>query len=171
MVSRLWLGDRDSTHKLDLFRQRMSQLSRNKHRLFPMVSELHEVSCRGRMGSRSGSQVEWRRNPSHGSSWPFYSHAPGLTLVTLGTACVPSACVPSIWKLLVLPKQLRIRHIIHMSFGIILNNYSQGLSPLGLTLIPFSHLLAPNPFPSLWIISPPSLIHRVGLDAAVFVFY
>jgi hypothetical protein len=69
----------------------------------PTVSELHEVSSRvGRSvrfrrctrvflqrsdHSRSDGRVEWRRNSSHGSSWPFYSHAPGLTLVTLGTAC------------------------------------------------------------------------------------
>jgi hypothetical protein len=37
----------------------------------------------------SGNWVEWRRNPSHDSSWPFYSHVPGLTLVTHGTACIP----------------------------------------------------------------------------------
>jgi hypothetical protein len=42
MVSRLWLGDRDSTHRLNLFRQRRSLPSRintgypqNQHRLFP----------------------------------------------------------------------------------------------------------------------------------------
>jgi hypothetical protein len=104
--------------------------------------------------------VEWRRNPQHGSSQPFYLHAPGLTLVTHATACIPSACIPSIWKLLVLPKELRIKHIIHMSLGIILKYYSQGLKPLGSTLSPFSHLLAPNPLPTLWKLSPPSLIHR-----------
>jgi hypothetical protein len=27
--------------------------------------------------------------PFHNSSWPFYSHASGLTLVTHGTTCVP----------------------------------------------------------------------------------
>jgi hypothetical protein len=32
--------------------------------------------------------------PSHGSPWPFYLHAPGLTFVTHGTACVPPAHVP-----------------------------------------------------------------------------
>jgi hypothetical protein len=60
--------------------------------------------------------VEWRRNPHHGSTQQFYLHVLGLTLVTHETACVPSACVPSIWKLLVLPKELRIKHIFHMSF-------------------------------------------------------
>jgi hypothetical protein len=86
----------------------------------PMVSELHEVSCRGRIGSRSDGQVEWRRNPcnsrrewkpnpQHGSSQPFYLHVPGLTLVTHATACIPSARVPSIWKSHVIPKELRIK--------------------------------------------------------------
>jgi hypothetical protein len=57
---------------------------------------------------------------------------PGLTLVTHATACIPSACVPSIQKLFFLPKEVRIKHIIHMSFGIILKYYSQGPKPLGL---------------------------------------
>ena len=47
-----------------------------------------------------------------------------------------------------------------MSFGIILKYYSKGLKPLGSTLSPFSHLPAPNPLPTLWKLSPPSLIHR-----------
>jgi hypothetical protein len=49
---------------------------------------------------------------------------------------------------------------MHMFFGIIIKYYSQGLSPLGLTLSLFSHLPALNPLPSLWKLSPPSLIHR-----------
>jgi hypothetical protein len=89
---------------------------KSTHRLRPPVSEWHEVSCRGRTGrtvhtlQRSDrftlrGRVEWRRNPQHGSSQPFYLHGLGLTLVTHETACIPSACVPSIWKLLVLPKR------------------------------------------------------------------
>jgi hypothetical protein len=137
------------------------QPSRSKYRHRPFCFRAHEgISCRGRTGSRSDGQVEWRRNPQHGSSQPFYLHAPGLTLVTHATACIPSACVPSIQKLFVLPKELRIKHIIHMSFGIILKYYSQGPKPLGSTLSPFSHLPAPNPLPTLWKLSPPSLIHR-----------
>jgi hypothetical protein len=121
------------------------------------------------MGSCLDGQVEWRRNPQHGSSQPFYLHAPRLTLVTHETACIPSACVPSIRKLFVLSKELRIKHIIHMFFGIILKYYSQGPKPLGSTLSPFSHLPAPNPFPTLWKLSPPSLIHR-GRSARVGVY-
>jgi hypothetical protein len=45
------------------------------------------------LSTHSGSWVEWRRNPSHGSPWPFYSHALGLTLVTHEIACVPPARV------------------------------------------------------------------------------
>jgi hypothetical protein len=70
----------------------------------PQVSELHEVSCKGRTGSRSDSSVEWRSLLHHGSSQPFYFHGLGLTLVTHETACIPS-----IWKLLVFPKELRIK--------------------------------------------------------------
>ena len=104
---------------------------RNQHRLFFSISELHKVSCRGRM------ECTVQKIGSNGGEPPsrlisaLYLHGPGLTFFTHATACVPS-----IWKLFVLPKELRIRHIIHMSFGIILNYYSQGLSPLGLTLSP-----------------------------------
>jgi hypothetical protein len=68
---------------------------------FFSVSKLHEGLLQtGSYGSGSGSRVEWRRNPPHGSSWPFYLHAPGLTLVTLGTACVPPARVPpTTWEI------------------------------------------------------------------------
>jgi hypothetical protein len=65
---------------------------------------------------------KWRRNPSHGSPWPFYSHASGLTLVTHGTACVPPARI----TLYVLPCQkLRINIKCTCLFGIILKYYSQ----------------------------------------------
>jgi hypothetical protein len=50
---------------------------------------------------RSGRMEE---EPQHGSSQPFYLHAPGLPLVTNAIACITS-----IWKLLVLPKELRIK--------------------------------------------------------------
>jgi hypothetical protein len=76
------------------------------------------------------------------------------------TACIPSSCIPSIQKLFVLPKELRIKHIIHMSFGIILKYYFQGPKPLGSTLSPSSHLPAPNTLPTLWNLIPPSLIHH-----------
>jgi hypothetical protein len=76
---------------------------RNVHRLsleintglFPRFQNCTRVSCRGQTGlTFRRSMVEWRRNPHHGSSQPFYLHALGLTLVTHETACVPSACIP-----------------------------------------------------------------------------
>jgi hypothetical protein len=66
---------------------------------------------------------------------------------------------------------------MHMSlFKIILKYYFPSLSPLGLAprLItqPPSHLPAPSSLPTLWMLSPPSLIHR-GRSApgGVFIFY
>jgi hypothetical protein len=115
------------------------RLSRTTIDIFPkstQASGLGDVQfrrCRspaeGRIGSCSDGRVEWGRNPQHDSSQPFYLHVPGLTLVTHATGCVPLASVPSVWNLLFLPKELRIKHIIHMSFGIILKYYSQDLSP------------------------------------------
>jgi hypothetical protein len=109
MVSRLWLWDRDSTHRLNLFRQRMSRLPKNQHRISPKsthrlrpppISEWNEVSCRGQMGSHTGSQGSNHGGPPHhGSSQLFYFHGLKLTLFTHETACIPS-----IWKLLVFPK-------------------------------------------------------------------
>jgi hypothetical protein len=61
---------------------------------FPIVSEWHEVSSRVGQGiwfrrctrvflqrsdcSRSDGQVEWRRNPHHGSTQQFYPHVLGV---------------------------------------------------------------------------------------------
>jgi hypothetical protein len=58
-----------------------------------------------------------------------------------------------------------------MSFGIILKYNSQGLKPLGSTLSASSHLPATNPLPTLWKLSPPSLIYR-GRSArsGVYIF-
>jgi hypothetical protein len=39
-----------------------------------------------------------RVNPPHGPPKPFYSHAPGSTLVALETACIPPACIPFPWS-------------------------------------------------------------------------
>jgi hypothetical protein len=52
-------------------------------------------SGRGRTGSTlRGSGQNGEAVPSHGSSRRLYLHAPGLTLVTLGTACVPQRASP-----------------------------------------------------------------------------
>jgi hypothetical protein len=76
---------------------------RNQHRLFGFQG-CTNVFLQSLDHSRSDGRVEWRRNPHHDSSQPFYLHAPGLTLFTHATACIPSTCIPSIWKLLVFPK-------------------------------------------------------------------
>ena len=84
---------------------------------FLLVHRMHEgISIGVRRFTLKKSRVEWRRNPQHSSSQPFYLHVLGLTLVTHATTCIPSACIPSIQKLFVIPKELRIKHIIHMSF-------------------------------------------------------
>jgi hypothetical protein len=57
-----------------------------------------------------GFGSEWRREPILGSVQHFYLHAPGLTLVTLGTACIPSVrLLPTTWKLTGPSKGLRIK--------------------------------------------------------------
>jgi hypothetical protein len=145
----------------------------NQHRLFPppTVSELHKVFCRGWMGSLSDSPIAWRRIPHHRSSQPFYLHGLGLILFTHETTCLPLACVPlTIWKSHVIPKELRIKkHIIHMSFGIILKYYSQGLKPLGLSPLPtFQPLI---PFPLCGSLVPHHSFIMVGLHMVVFMFY
>jgi hypothetical protein len=139
---------------------------------FLLVQRMHEgISAGIRWFTLRQSRVEWRKNPQHGSSQPFYLHVHGLKFVTHATACIPSTCFPSIWKLFVLPKELRIKHIIHMSFGIILKYYSQGPKPLSSTLSPFSHLPDPNPLPTLWKLSPHHSFIMVSLHATVFIFY
>jgi hypothetical protein len=113
MVSWLWLWDRDSTHRLNLLRQRMHQLSQKSTQVILEFNTLvFTPSFRMAPGLLQGSdwftlrqsRVKWWKNPQHGSYQPFYLHAPGLTLVTHATACIPSTCVPSIWMFLVLPK-------------------------------------------------------------------
>jgi hypothetical protein len=88
--------EQGSTHRLhtqtedvSAFQNQHTGYPRNQHRLFFPVSELHPIFLQrsdGMYGSED--RVEWKRTPSRSSSWPFYSHALGLTLVTLGTACV-----------------------------------------------------------------------------------
>jgi hypothetical protein len=57
-----------------------------------------------------GFGSEWRREPILGSVQGFYLHAPGLTLVTLGTACIPSVHFPpTTWELTGPSKGLRIK--------------------------------------------------------------
>jgi len=126
-------------------------------------------SARVRLFPSGNPWVPWRRNPQHSSSWPFISW-PWLTLVTHATARVPTTCVPStIWKYMSYQQGLRLQHIMHFSFGIILKYYSQGLSPLGSTLSPFFPPPSPNSLPIMWTLSPPSLIHH-GRSAPAGVY-
>jgi hypothetical protein len=53
--------------------------------------------------TRSGSPIEWEKEPPHGPPWPFYSHAPGSTLVALETTCIPPA------RITFLGQELRIK--------------------------------------------------------------
>jgi hypothetical protein len=56
------------------------------------------------LGSNGG------RSPTHGSARRLYLHAPGLTLVTLGTACVPSVRPsPTTWEITGPSKGLRLK--------------------------------------------------------------
>jgi hypothetical protein len=116
-------------------------------------------------------ESKWRREPPTRLIAAFIAWS-GLTLVTHATACVPATCVPPPFgNHMSFQKGLRLKHIMHFSFGIILKYYSQGLSPLGSTLSPFFPPPAPNSLPILWTLSPPSLIHR-GRSApgGVYIF-
>jgi hypothetical protein len=50
----------------------------------------------GSYDSSSGQsgRMEYERYPPHDCSFLFYLHASGWTFFTLGTACIPSACLP-----------------------------------------------------------------------------
>jgi hypothetical protein len=84
-----------------------------------------------RLRTRSDNRVEWGRNPSHGSPWPFYSHVLGLTLFTHGTACIPPTRITLVRP--PLPK-LRINIKCTCSFWNNIKILFPGLSPLGLAL-------------------------------------
>jgi hypothetical protein len=67
---------------------------RARHRIFGSRGST-SVLCKAWVSCTAQSpytlrQSRWKmgEDPSHGSSWPFYSHGLGLTLVTLETACI-----------------------------------------------------------------------------------
>jgi hypothetical protein len=98
---------------------------RARHRLFGSQG-CTKVLCRTRVSRTAQSPYTLRQSdrmekePPHGPPWPFYSHASGLTLVTLETACVPPA------RITFLGQELRIKNINGTcSFGIIIKYYSQ----------------------------------------------
>jgi hypothetical protein len=105
-------------------------------------------------------ESKWRREPPTQLIATFIAWS-GLTLSPMHLhAFWQRACLPPFGNHMSFQKGLRLKHIMHFSFGIILKYYSQGLSPLGSTLSPFSHLHPPNSLSILWMLSPPSLIHR-----------
>jgi hypothetical protein len=76
---------------------------RARHRLFRSQG-CTKVLCRTRVSRTAQSLYTLRQSdrmgegtPSH-SPWPFYSHAPGLTLVALGTACIPPTRITFPWS-------------------------------------------------------------------------
>jgi hypothetical protein len=121
---------RRGQHRLRTVQNRGVLASQNNTAFSPF-QKMHEgFSCRGQTVHLQDSQGRMEEEPPNTARLSLLLHAPGLTLVTHATACVPSACVPpTIWKSHVLPKGLRLKHIMHISFGIILKYYSQGLSP------------------------------------------
>jgi hypothetical protein len=79
---------------------------------FFSVSGLHEgllqTGSPPRLWLRQSDRMD--ENPPHGLLRLFYLHAPGLTLVTLGTACVPSVRLPpTTWEITCPSKGLRIK--------------------------------------------------------------
>jgi hypothetical protein len=91
--------------------QRQTQTPRSRDRVYMVlsgqtqaffsVSGLHAGLLQtGLHGSPSGSRDRMDANPLHGLLHLFYLHAPGSTLVTLGTACVPSVRLPpTTWEI------------------------------------------------------------------------
>jgi hypothetical protein len=88
-------------HRLHSSGQGCTRILQDKHRLSFLYQNYTRVSCRlASLDHPQDSRIEWMRAPPHGLLRLFYLHAPGLTLVTLGTACVPPARVPpTTWEI------------------------------------------------------------------------
>jgi hypothetical protein len=105
-------------------------------------------------------ESKWRREPPTRLITAFIAWS-RLTLSPMRLHVFRQrACLPPSGNHMSFQKGLRLKHIMHFSFGIILKYYFQGLSPLGSILSPFFPPPAPNSLPILWTLSPPSLIHR-----------
>jgi hypothetical protein len=83
--------EQDSMHRLDTQTEDVSAFQ-NQHTGFWISGCTGYLLQRsdGMSGSENGKNGE---EPLSRLILAIYSHAPGLTLVTLGTACVPSACI------------------------------------------------------------------------------
>jgi hypothetical protein len=76
-----------------ILRQRMFWLFRINTEASRSV-DVWGISCRGQTGCLVHKIRKNQEEPLSRIILAIYSHGPGLTLVTLGTACVQSACIP-----------------------------------------------------------------------------
>jgi hypothetical protein len=123
---------RRGQRRFELFRQGMYRLSQNNHRYTPFWFR----GCTRVSLQKSDQFTFWQSKGRMEEEEPFsrltlavYFHASGLTLVTLGTACVPPAHITLVRP--PLPKP-RIKHKMHMYFWSNIKILFPGLSPLGL---------------------------------------
>jgi hypothetical protein len=102
-----WTFRSGNAHTSFLSQTDSTALNKGKHAFFSTQHRLplcnrhtRGLLQTGSYGSCSGQsgRMECLRSSSfffpHGCSFLFYLHASGWTFVTLGTACVPSACLP-----------------------------------------------------------------------------
>jgi hypothetical protein len=91
-------------HNSTLTGQGCTRILQDKTQAFFSVSGLHkgllQTGFPTRLSLRENGSEWLRTPPPHGLLSLFYLHAPGLTLVTLGTACVPSVRLPpTTWEI------------------------------------------------------------------------
>jgi hypothetical protein len=93
---------RKGQRRFELFRQGMYRLSRNQHRYTSFGSEdVRGFLCRSQTRSLLAVRELNGGGTPNTAHLGLLLHAPGLTLVTHATACVPSTCVPpTIWKII-----------------------------------------------------------------------
>jgi hypothetical protein len=116
-------------------------------------------------------ESKWRREPPTWLIAAFIAWS-RLTLSTMRLhAFQQRACLPPFRNHMSFQKGLRLKHIMHFSFGIILKYYFQGLSPLGSTLSPFLTFQPLIPYPFCGRSVPLHSFIVVGLHLAVFIFY
>jgi hypothetical protein len=92
-------------------RQECTRSPPDQTQAFPASRDKPGYSGRWRTSStHRGLGSNGGRFPTHGSARRLYFHAPGLTLVTLGTACVPSVRPsPTTWEIMGPSKGLRLK--------------------------------------------------------------
>jgi hypothetical protein len=177
--TRLIFSDRGCT---DFSRNQHRLSPKSTHRLHPPILEWHEVSCRGRTGrmvqKMHGVLPEVGRVHAQAVEVQMVEEPPtwlisdNLFVCAWVDTCHPCNCVHSIPLEVTFPsKRTKGKAYYSHSFWNNIKILSPRLNPLGSTLSPSSHLPTPNPLPTLWNLSPPSLIHR-GRSAhgGVYIF-